>query len=543
MECSNAGICDRVSGTCTCSAGYEGSACERSQCGGDSAVYYDCNGRGRCVSMRDLAEYSHDKFFNPVAYEYGQNPDAEHWDADMIYGCLADNYGYLPIDDISAAKSYSSPNLQHIHNISKAVGSNLEDFDCPYSYDMRLEDKWIDITDSATVVGSWTATTLTVHSVTSGRLVVGQRLSGTGLHPTTTLLKFLTGTGATGTYTISTDNVLPTNPQMHPGPLPQSTVGSSVTITASPPSSMTFSNEIQSLTCKAIQGSFYLTFRGETTNALDATICTGAMLKTQLEKLPSIGMISVSVTGGTLTSNICGENGVTTKITFLSELGDVPLLSSNGASGAAFTASWPSPTYTHTPERLTVSLVSMGTLAIGQVLYGSGITSGTTLTSLADSSSGGVGVYYMNTVQAASGTDVTIISANFFVAVGTGSLSGTTLTVTAITSGKLAVGSFLYGSGIAASTKITSLGTGVGGTGTYTVSVSQTVSSTTIVGSGVVDVSTTTSSGTKHALFECGGKGSCSRKSGECSCWENYGSSDGLGNNGTRGDCGFNLIY
>ena len=61
-----------------------------------------------------------------------------------------------------------------------------------------------------------------------------------------------------------------------------------------------------------------------------------------------------------------------------------------------------------------------------------------------------------------------------------GAISGTTLTVNALLTGQLEVGSVIIGAGIAANTTITALGTGVGGAGTYTVSVSQTVSLTTI---------------------------------------------------------------
>lgn len=64
----------------------------------------------------------------------------------------------------------------------------------------------------------------------------------------------------------------------------------------------------------------------------------------------------------------------------------------------------------------------------------------------------------------------------------TGSISGTTLTVTAVSSGTLAVNQKITGTGIAANTTIVSFGTGSGGTGTYTVNNSQTVSSTTISG-------------------------------------------------------------
>jgi hypothetical protein len=61
-------------------------------------------------------------------------------------------------------------------------------------------------------------------------------------------------------------------------------------------------------------------------------------------------------------------------------------------------------------------------------------------------------------------------------AVFTGSVSGTTLTVTSVSSGVIAASQSLYGIGVSAETVITALGTGTGGTGTYTVNVSQTLS-------------------------------------------------------------------
>jgi hypothetical protein len=65
-------------------------------------------------------------------------------------------------------------------------------------------------------------------------------------------------------------------------------------------------------------------------------------------------------------------------------------------------------------------------------------------------------------------------------AVVTGSTAGTALTVTAVTSGALAVGQVISGTNVAPGTRITALGTGTGGTGTYTISQTQTVASTTI---------------------------------------------------------------
>lgn len=83
----------------------------------------------------------------------------------------------------------------------------------------------------------------------------------------------------------------------------------------------------------------------------------------------------------------------------------------------------------------------------------------------------------------------TIIVENVFVdgtsgAVVTGSIAGTTLTVTAVTSGRLLPGQTLTGTGVTGGTTITANGTGDGGVGTYTVSASQTVASTAIAGTG-----------------------------------------------------------
>lgn len=69
---------------------------------------------------------------------------------------------------------------------------------------------------------------------------------------------------------------------------------------------------------------------------------------------------------------------------------------------------------------------------------------------------------------------------------GTGSISGTTLTITATAATTWKVGTIVTGSGVTAGTVITALGTGTGGTGTYTVNNSQTVGSITIAGGYVM---------------------------------------------------------
>ncbi len=62
----------------------------------------------------------------------------------------------------------------------------------------------------------------------------------------------------------------------------------------------------------------------------------------------------------------------------------------------------------------------------------------------------------------------------------TGSITLTTLTVTAISSGNIALGQYITGSGVTAGTQIVKFLTGAGSTGTYQVNTSQNASSTTL---------------------------------------------------------------
>ena len=68
----------------------------------------------------------------------------------------------------------------------------------------------------------------------------------------------------------------------------------------------------------------------------------------------------------------------------------------------------------------------------------------------------------------------------------TGAISGTTLTVTGISTGSLQVGSVITGTGVATGTNITALGTGTGGIGTYTVNISQLVVSTAMTADSII---------------------------------------------------------
>jgi len=94
-------------------------------------------------------------------------------------------------------------------------------------------------------------------------------------------------------------------------------------------------------------------------------------------------------------------------------------------------------------------------------------------------------VWYYGTLNRTAwlqtGTQQYPIAASYYTnAVFTGNISGSTLTVTAMTVGALAVGQTIISPSIAVGTTITALGSGSGTTGTYTVNLPQTVASTTM---------------------------------------------------------------
>ena len=98
-------------------------------------------------------------------------------------------------------------------------------------------------------------------------------------------------------------------------------------------------------------------------------------------------------------------------------------------------------------------------------------------------------IWYYGTIDRTAWSDSSLreypqaLTATYF----TGSLNNsTTLNVTAISTGTLQVGSVITGTGVATGTKITALGTGTGGIGTYTVNISQLVVQTTMIADSII---------------------------------------------------------
>jgi hypothetical protein len=106
---------------------------------------------------------------------------------------------------------------------------------------------------------------------------------------------------------------------------------------------------------------------------------------------------------------------------------------------------------------------------------GVGTSASTLLTAAASTQTTVIGCTIANTTASPITADVYFNANTSFVA----SVSSTTLNVTFINSGVITVGMTITGSGIASGTTITAFGSGTGGTGTYTVSIAQSISSST----------------------------------------------------------------
>lgn len=132
---------------------------------------------------------------------------------------------------------------------------------------------------------------------------------------------------------------------------------------------------------------------------------------------------------------------------------------------------------------LTSSPTFTGTTAVATLTASENITGSKTISGRLLSASQTVNIdqylYMSGTGQAKLPVGSTAQRAGAFS--GTGQISGTTLTITNVTSGSLYIGATIAGTGVTSGTRITDFLTGSGGIGTYTVSVSQTVAAGTSI--------------------------------------------------------------
>lgn len=133
-------------------------------------------------------------------------------------------------------------------------------------------------------------------------------------------------------------------------------------------------------------------------------------------------------------------------------------------------------------DTLTVTAMSGdGVLQVGQTISGAGILPNTVINSLG-TGVGGTGTYILSPFAQTVSSEAMTANALPQEAVSfTASIASTgVMTVTAITAGRIRVGTPLTGTGIPAGSVVTALGSGTGGTGTYTTNVLLTIGSEVI---------------------------------------------------------------
>lgn len=114
-------------------------------------------------------------------------------------------------------------------------------------------------------------------------------------------------------------------------------------------------------------------------------------------------------------------------------------------------------------------------LAPGMRITGTNVPANTFIEAQLTGSAGAcTSATYQLTTYATVASSTLTVTANSGIGgfVGTASFATNVMTVTAVTTGQLAVGQLVKSAGVAAGTYITSLGTGTGGTGTYNLSTS-----------------------------------------------------------------------
>ena len=151
----------------------------------------------------------------------------------------------------------------------------------------------------------------------------------------------------------------------------------------------------------------------------------------------------------------------------------------SGGMASWFNNSWGSPAGTTSVSGVTIPIPNRGNMGFGDATAGNILTSADGNTRYQGHGSF-ASAFPNNNLTVAGVTEQDTATVTGTIDNGAGS-AGTTLTVTAVSSGTLSVGQQVYGTGVSQLTRITALGTGTGGVGTYTVSTSQLVASTTLV--------------------------------------------------------------
>jgi len=135
VECSDAGTCDTATGMCSCYAGFDGSACQRTTCPND------CNGHGVCQSNRDFAEDYARAMATAINLKQRQPRCKTSSSAGTIYSpenCprnIEHNDDYYKTFMVSYDKAWDSGLQYGCKCDSGYTGADCSERECPTSFD------------------------------------------------------------------------------------------------------------------------------------------------------------------------------------------------------------------------------------------------------------------------------------------------------------------------------------------------------------------------------------------------------------------------
>lgn len=193
------------------------------------------------------------------------------------------------------------------------------------------------------------------------------------------------------------------------------------------------------------------------TGSVAANVVTGSIAVNSVTGSIAGTTLNVSAvgTGGLASGQVISGTGVDPNTTIVKQL--TGTAGSTGTYQVSISQTVASTTIASTGGTLNATAVTTGTLAVGQTISGSGITAGTKITALL-TGTGGTGKYAVDTAQTAGSTTVTASGGTLTVsAVGSGALAiGDVISGASVTTGSYVTG-FLTGTG-GAGTYLVSVG-------------------------------------------------------------------------------------
>lgn len=248
---------------------------------------------------------------------------------------------------------------------------------------------------TATFTGSIAGNTLTVSAISEGAISVGQVISDlTGSVVANTMVtSFQSGTGGIGSYLVSVNQTVASEsmtaePPPNPVAIPKARIGSTL-------------YAVQYVAAIAALGPWaQVTFIGiGSTNTPDAVVVGHIAGNTLTVTAVTSGTLQVGqalfdaanliTNGTTITAFGSGSGGV----------GTYTVNNTQTVSGATFTG-------TGSGTNLTASAVT-GTIAVGNVISGTGVSAGTTIVSQTSGTPGGAGIYVTSAATTSSGNALT----------------------------------------------------------------------------------------------------------------------------------------